>query len=133
MYKWKCTRGRDGAWKGEGAGPRNKYMISWFTWYCTHTELHPLKIGFLVAGGGVYSYYIPQVNKSDKERKIVRKKLSFMHTKKFYTFSKRWVQFRVGAIPCLSISWIDKYVGQIICIYFKFFFYTEIYYFHCFV
>ena len=39
---------------------------------------------------------------SDKERKIVRKKLSFMHTKRFYTcFKKRRVQFRVGAIPRL--------------------------------
>ena len=28
-------------------------------------------------------------------------KLSFMHTKRFYTFFKRWVQFRVVAIPCL--------------------------------
>ena len=24
-----------------------------------------------------------------------------MHTKRFYTFFKRWVQFRVGAIPRL--------------------------------
>ena len=45
---------------------------------CTHF----IKIGFAVAGGGFYSYYIHQGNKSDKERKIVRnKKLSFMHTK----------------------------------------------------
>jgi hypothetical protein len=42
-----------------------------------------------------------QWNKSDNERKIVRKKISFMHSKRFNTFSKRWVQFRVGAISCL--------------------------------
>ena len=37
-------------------------------------------------------------NKSDKMRKIVKKKvLSFMHTKRL----KRWVQFRVGAISLL--------------------------------
>ena len=58
---------------------------------CTHF----LKIGFLVAGGEYYSYYIHQGNKSNKERKIVRKKLSFMHTKRFNTFFKRWVQFHV--------------------------------------
>ena len=52
-------------------------------------------------GAGFYSYYIRQGNKSDKEREVVRKKLSFMHTKRFNTFSKKWVQFHVGAIPCL--------------------------------
>ena len=64
---------------------------------CTHF----LKIGFVVAGGGLYSYYIHLGNKSGKERKIARKKLSFMLTKRFDTFFKRWVQFRVGAIPRL--------------------------------
>ena len=46
----------------------------WFTWYCTHTELHQqfLKITFVVAGGEFYSNYIHQGNKSDKQRKIVR-------------------------------------------------------------
>ena len=33
-----------------------------------------LKIGFVVARGGFYSYYIHQAKKLDKERKIVRKK-----------------------------------------------------------
>ena len=32
-----------------------------------------LKIGYVVAGGGFYYYYILKGNKSDKERKIVRK------------------------------------------------------------
>ena len=45
---------------------------------CTHF----LKIGFLFAGGGFYSYYIHQGNKSDKERKIVRKKVKFYAYKK---------------------------------------------------
>ena len=62
---------------------------------------HYINRKIVVAGGGFYSYYIHQGNKSDKERKIVRKKLSFMHTKRFNTFFKRWVQFRVGAIPRL--------------------------------
>ena len=51
---------------------------------CTHF----LKIGFVVAGGGFYSYYIHKGSKSDKERKIVRKKLSCMHTKRFKHFLK---------------------------------------------
>ena len=54
-----------------------------------------------MAGGGFHSYHIHKGNKSDKERKIVRKRLSFMHTKIFNTFFKRWVQFRVDAIPVL--------------------------------
>ena len=73
-----------------------------------HLVVHPhgiaptfLKFRFVVAGGGFYSYYIHQGNKSDKESKIVRKKLNFMHTKILNTFCKRWVQFRVGAIPRL--------------------------------
>jgi hypothetical protein len=32
------------------------------------------------------TYYIHQGNKSDKERKIVIKKLSYMHTKRFNIF-----------------------------------------------
>ena len=63
---------------------------------CTHF----LKIGFMVAGGGFYSYYIHHGNYSDKERNIIRKR--FMHTNRFNTFIKRWVQFRVGAIPSES-------------------------------
>ena len=61
---------------------------------CTHF----LKIWFVVAGGGFYSYYyIHKGNKQDNER-FFFKKLSFMQTKRFNTFFKRWVQFRVGAI-----------------------------------
>ena len=56
----------------------------------------------VIAGGGFYSYYNHhQENKSDKGRKIVVKNLSFMHTKRFNKYFKRWMQFRVGAIPRL--------------------------------
>ena len=72
---------------------------------CTHF----LKVVFVVAGGGFYSY-IHQGNKLDKEKKIVRKKLSFMHTKGINTFFK-WVQSRVGAIPRLP---------NFVCIYIVF-------------
>ena len=60
-----------------------------------------LKIRFVVAGGGFYSYFIHQGNKSDIERKIVRKKISFMHIKRFNTSFKIWVQFCIGAISRL--------------------------------
>ena len=52
-----------------------------YKYIMVHKVLHPhvivLKIGFLVAGGGFYFYYIHQGNKSDKERKIVRQKVKF--------------------------------------------------------
>ena len=51
-----------------------------------------------MVGVGFYSYYIHKGNESDKERKIVRNKLSFMHTKKFNKIFKRLVKFRVVAI-----------------------------------
>ena len=73
-----------------------------------HLVLHPhgiaptfFKLVLWSPEVGFYSYYIHQGNKLDKERKIVRKKLSFMQTKRFFTFFKKWVQFRVGAIPRL--------------------------------
>ena len=73
---------------------------------CTHF----LKIWFVVASGWFYSYNIHRGNKSDKEKKIVRTNLSFIHTKIFNKFFKRWVQFRVGAIPRLpwkSYQWLS--------------------------
>ena len=54
-------------------------------------------------GRVLFLLYTPQGNKSDKERKIVRKKLSFMHTTRSNTLFKKWVQFRVGAIPSLPV------------------------------
>ena len=50
----------------------------------------------MVDGGGFYSYYIHQGNKLHKERKILRIKFSFMHTKRFITFFKRWILVCVG-------------------------------------
>ena len=71
-----------------------------------HVVLHPrgiapssFKFDSWSPGAGFYLYYIHQWNKSDKERIIVGKKLSFMHTRRSNRFFKRWLQFRVGAIP----------------------------------
>ena len=68
-------------------------------------------------GAGFYFYTIHQRNKSDKERKIVRRKISFMLAKRFNTFLKRWVLFRVGEIPRLPV-WISGYLKA------KYFFYV---------
>ena len=61
-----------------------------------------IKIGFVVDGGGFYSYYMQQGNKLDNEKKIVRKKLCFMHTKSLTHFFN-WVQSRLGTIQRLPI------------------------------
>ena len=62
--------------------------------YSGHLVLHQHgKIGFVVAGGGFYSYHIHQGNKSDKERKIVRKKFSFINANRFNTFFKLLILF----------------------------------------
>ena len=76
-----------------------------FTWYCSQF----LRIRFVVAGSGLYSYYILKWNKSDKQRKFVRKKLSFMHNKRFNTFLKYgcnfvWVQFYY--FLTIKINWV---------------------------
>ena len=59
-------------------------MVSW-----VRLVLHPHGIAptFLkvVAGGGFYSYYIQQGNKSDKEWKILRKKIKLIQ-KNLYIF-----------------------------------------------
>ena len=52
-----------------GALKKEVLVFRGFTWYCTNF----LRIDFSVARGGFYSYYIHQGNKSDKDRKIVRK------------------------------------------------------------
>ena len=89
-----------------------------------------LKIGFSVAGGVFYSYYIHQGNKSDKERrKIVRKKFSFMHTKSFFFF--KWLQSRVGAIsrlPIMSI-YLIIFLAIFLSIIFLYFFSLYLIYF----
>ena len=94
----------------------------WFTWYYTHAELHPreivttfLKLNSWSPGLG----FIPiistkRINQIDQKHwKIARKKLSFMHTKRFNTFFKRWVQFRVGAIPRLPKIVIKNILTQL--------------------
>jgi hypothetical protein len=68
-----------------------------FTWYCTNMELHTIFLNWI--RGRRVRVFIPIIstkgNNSDKERKIVRKKLSFMHKKRFNIFQK------MGAIPRL--------------------------------
>ena len=53
----------------KGGGQNDGSLGSTPTRNCNHF----LKIGFVVSGGVFYSYYIRQGNKSDTERKIVRK------------------------------------------------------------
>ena len=56
-------------------------------------ELTYLKIGFVVAGGGFYSYYNFQCIKLDKEKRILEKK-------QFYAYKKYLTQFlKMGSIP----------------------------------
>ena len=43
----------------------------------TRDSTHFLKIGFVVAGGGFYSYYNHQCIKLDKEKKNYKKKIMF--------------------------------------------------------
>ena len=71
-----------------------------FMFLLVHVVLHRrgiaptfLKFDSWSRGAGFYSYYIQQGNKSDKERKIVKIKLSFMLKKRFNTFLKRLGQF----------------------------------------
>ena len=65
-----------------------------------------LKILFVVARGGFYSYYNLQCIKLDKERKNVRKEISFMHTKIFLRNFEKWVQSRVvfNSTPTLILA-----------------------------
>ena len=62
---------------------------------------HFLKIGFVFAGGGFYSYYNLQCIKLDKEKRIQEKKISFMHTKKFIAVFKNGFNPVLGSIPRL--------------------------------
>ena len=60
---------------------------------------HFLKIGFVIDGGGFYSYYNLKCIKLDKQKRILEKKIIFMHTKKHLT------QFlKMGSIPSLLYS-----------------------------
>ena len=72
-----------------------------------HFALHPhgiaptfLKFDSWSPGPGFIS--IKSTNKGINQIKK-EKGISFMHAKRFITFLKIWVQFRVGAIPRLPI------------------------------
>ena len=74
---------------------------------CTHF----LKIIFIVAGGGFYSYYIHQGNELDKERKVVRKTF-YAYKKIYYIFKKYWsnpvwVQFHVYSIADMNLQTVE--------------------------
>ena len=68
---------------------------------CTHF----LKIEFVVFSGGFYYYYNHLWNRLDKERKIIRKKLSLMYTIRSNTFFEK-----IGAISyeCNSPCWYNS-------------------------
>ena len=107
-----------------------------FTWYCTHTGLHPLSYNWIRGRRGLVLfllyppyyiiyyyyyiiiiillllyYYIHQGNRLDKERKIVRKKLSFMHTRfnTFFWYNSVQVQFHVYPFHERKIYKYTKY------------------------
>ena len=84
--------------------PQIQWWKSSFCIALTQNCIHFLKIMF-------YSYYIHQGNKSDKERKIVRKKLDFMHIKRFNTIYKVWLQFHISifwSVRFLQSVWFKK-------------------------
>ena len=57
----------------------------------------------MIAGGGfLFLLYPPR----DEETKIIRNKLSFMHTKRLIHFLKDG-SFHVGAIPCLPLNFLS--------------------------
>ena len=55
-------------------------------------------------GRVLFILYTPR----ERKEQLYEKKLSFMQTKSFNTFFKRWVQFREGAISRLSNIQIAK-------------------------
>ena len=76
-----------------------------------HLVLHPHRIAttFLkLASWSPGAGFIPiistkGINKINRKETFITK-LSFMCTKRFIIFFKRWVQFRVGAIPRLIFN-----------------------------
>ena len=76
-----------------------------------HLVLHPhgiaptfLKLDSWLPGAGFYSYYIHQGNKSDKERKIVRK------NRVLCILKDKCIFLKMGAIPCRCNSTSTVYV-----------------------
>ena len=68
-----------------------------------------LKIEFVIASGGFYSFYLHQGNKSDKERKIVEKSKVLCIKKDLIHFfesgrNSMWVQFHVFHVGELQMS-----------------------------
>ena len=62
---------------------------------------HGIEIGFVVAGGGFYTYYNLQCIKLDKVIKNVRKK------NQFYAYKQHLTHFlKMGSIPC----WVQFHV-----------------------
>ena len=68
-----------------------------FPWYWTHF----LKIGFVVAGGGFYSYYNLQCIKLDKENRIQEKKWVLCIQKTFNAVFKNGFYPVLGSFPRL--------------------------------
>ena len=60
-------------------------------------ELHPLTSNWIRGRRG--RVFIPIISTKGINQIKKGKKLSFMYPKRFNTFSKKFVQFRVGAIP----------------------------------
>ena len=111
---WAHARQHDAQMRAKFKFPANSFNI-WFDSYHSHDHeygslgiapirncTHFLKIEFVVAGAGrvfIFSYYIHQGNKSDKDRKIVSKNV-FCMKKDLIHFLKDgcnsvWVQFHV--------------------------------------
>ena len=69
-------------WRQSGENAKKNIFLGSHGIAPTRDCTHFLKIRFVVAGGGFYSYYNHQCIKLDKERKIVRKKVKFYAYKK---------------------------------------------------
>ena len=71
---------------------------------CTHI----LKIGFVVAGGGFYSYYNLQCIKLYKENRIKEKKSVSCIQKTFNAVFKNGFNPVLGSIPRLPIFYVSR-------------------------
>ena len=90
--------------------------------FLVHLVLHPhgiaptfLKLDSWSPGAGFIPIISTKGINQIKKGKLL-KKLSFMHTKRFNTFFKGWVKFRVGAISrlpsflCFFLNKIEVYI-----------------------
>ena len=93
------------------------YSISMYLFYLFEQKcmtncavyIAPCFLKFYLQSPGAVFIPIISTKRINQIKKIVRKKFKFMHTKRFNTFFKRWVQFRVGSIPRLPYE-ISNYV-----------------------